>query len=274
MAEPREPLFTPRFFLMCGFTFTVFLSAFQLLPTAPFHILAQGGSQTAAGLFLGFLAYASAFSAPLTGSLGDRFGKRRMLIVCSLILTAFALAYALVDDYRITLALAVLHGSFWSGLLSASSAYVTDFIPADRRAEGIGYWGLSTMLAVTVAPSLGLWLFDKGGWTWVCASAGILNLVMAGIAAQMRPDTPHPRDEAVPFFGRHLIEWRVLVMSMTLFLYSFGYGGITSFVALYAEANAVVPRSIFFTIFSVIVIATRPIFGSMGDRIGYRRIFL
>ena len=30
-----DRLFTPRFFVMCGFTFTVFLSAFQLLPTAP-----------------------------------------------------------------------------------------------------------------------------------------------------------------------------------------------------------------------------------------------
>ena len=29
-----ESLFTPRFFVMCGFTFTVFLSLFQLIPTA------------------------------------------------------------------------------------------------------------------------------------------------------------------------------------------------------------------------------------------------
>ena len=43
---------------MCGFSFTVFLSAFQLLPTAPFHILALGGTTSAAGLFLGFLTYA------------------------------------------------------------------------------------------------------------------------------------------------------------------------------------------------------------------------
>ena len=57
-----DRLFTPRFFVMCGFSFTVFLSAFQLLPTAPFHILALGGSTVAAGLFLGFLTYASALS--------------------------------------------------------------------------------------------------------------------------------------------------------------------------------------------------------------------
>ena len=45
--SPRliEPLFTPRFLLMWSYNFTVFLSAFQLLPTAPFHILSLGGSQ-------------------------------------------------------------------------------------------------------------------------------------------------------------------------------------------------------------------------------------
>src|SRR5436190_5378584 len=85
-AQPVKPavLFTPRFFVMFGFTFTVFLSAFQLLPTAPYRILALGGSPFAAGLFLGFLTYASAFSAPVTGALADRVGKRRMLVGCSL----------------------------------------------------------------------------------------------------------------------------------------------------------------------------------------------
>lgn len=36
MAVTQDRLFSPRFFLMCGFSFTVFLSAFQLFPTAPF----------------------------------------------------------------------------------------------------------------------------------------------------------------------------------------------------------------------------------------------
>jgi len=53
---------------MCGFSFTVFLSAFQLLPTAPFHIIDLGGSTFASGLFLGFLTYSSSFSAPLGSS--------------------------------------------------------------------------------------------------------------------------------------------------------------------------------------------------------------
>ena len=74
---------------MWSYNFTVFVSAFQLLPTAPFHILSMGGSQTAAGLFLGFLTYASAISAPITGAIGDRFGKRRVLIIASVAITIF-----------------------------------------------------------------------------------------------------------------------------------------------------------------------------------------
>jgi MFS family permease len=258
---------------MCGFSFTVFLSAFQLLPTAPYRILELGGTKFAAGMFLGFLTYASAFSAPITGSLADRVGKRRMLVVCSLVLSGFAAAYALTRDYRVLLALALVHGCFWSGLLSSSSAYITDFIPASRRSEGIGYWGLSTIFAIAVAPSLGFSLYHRGGWPWLCASVGILNIVMAGIAWQLveirREPVPH-----APFFGRHLIEWRVLALSLTLFLYSFGYGAITSFAALYADSRGVVPKEIFFTTFAIVVVCTRPILGPIGDRFGYRRVFI
>src|SRR5687768_13518854 len=115
--SPADRLFTPRFFVMCGFSFTVFVSAFQLLPTAPFHILDLGGTTFASGLFLGFLTYSSAFSAPLTGAYADRIGQRRVLIVTSLALAAFAAAYAVISDYRLVLALALVQGVFWSALL-------------------------------------------------------------------------------------------------------------------------------------------------------------
>ena len=81
MSAANDRLFTSAFFVMCGFTFTVFLSAFQLLPTAPFHILDLGGTTFASGLFLGFLTYSSAFSAPLTGAIADRVGQRRVLLI-------------------------------------------------------------------------------------------------------------------------------------------------------------------------------------------------
>jgi MFS family permease len=256
---------------MFGFTFTVFLSAFQLLPTAPYRILALGGSPFAAGLFLGFLTYASAFSAPVTGALADRVGKRRMLVGCSLAIAGFSAAYALATDYRVLLGLVLLHGVFWSGLLSASSAYMTDIIPEARRAEGIGYWGLATIVAVAVAPAAGFAVYHHG-WTWLCAVTGALNLVMTAIALGLRENPRPPAGPRAPFFNRDLLEWRVLVVSFTLFLYSFGYGGITSFVALYADAHHVSPKGIFFTVMAVVILVTRPLSGRAADRLGYKKI--
>src|SRR5512134_427349 len=100
-----DRLFTPRFFLMCGYSFTVFLSAFQLFPTAPFHILDLGGTTFASGMFLGFLTYSSAFSAPATGAFADRVGPRRVLIVSSSAIACFSVAYGLIPDYRVMLAI-------------------------------------------------------------------------------------------------------------------------------------------------------------------------
>jgi len=102
---------------MCGFTFTVFLSAFQLLPTAPFRIQELGGSTFASGLFLGLLTYASASSAPLTGAIADRFGQRRTLLIASVVILLCAGGYAMTTRYTVMLALVVVHGVFWSALL-------------------------------------------------------------------------------------------------------------------------------------------------------------
>ncbi len=272
-----DRLFTPRFFVMCGFTFTVFLSAFQLLPTAPFHIRDMGGTKLASGLFLGFLTYASAFSAPLTGAFADRVGTRRMLITSSVALCGFSLVYASLPSYHVLLAMVVVHGVFWSGLLSASAAHMTHMLPEHCRAEGIGYWGLSSVAAIAVAPSVGFWVY-RLGWFWLCMESAALNVIMAVIAWNLREDRhrlapARPRADR-PRPARRLLEWRVLVLSFSLFLYSFGYGGITSFAAMYADASGVTPKGIYLTALAVVILLTRPISGPFGDRWGYTRVFI
>ena len=258
---------------MCGFSFKVFLSAFQLLPVAPYRILALGGTTAAAGLFLGFLTYASAASAPITGGLADRIGPRRILIVASLAIAVFSVVYAVLPKYQLMLVLVVIHGLFWSGLLSSSATYVASLVPPTRRAEGMGYWGLSTVLAVAIAPTLGLWVYSHGGWFAMCVEAAALNLLMATIAFLLPPDRPPPHALRA-LSVRTLLEWRVLALSFTLFLYAFGYGGLTSFVALYTDQHSVAPRALYFTVFSIMIVVTRPFVGRFADRVGYRRVFV
>jgi len=274
-----ERLFTPRFFIMCAYTFTVFVSVFQLLPTAPYHVLDLGGSTTAAGLFLGFLTYSSAMSAPFTGSIGDRIGQRRVLITVSLILSAFTASYAFITDHRLLLGVVIVHGFVWSGLLSASGAYMTSTVPPSRRAEGLGYWGLASVIAVGTAPIIGFWVYSQG-WVALCVEITTLNLLMAVIAWRLPDDLHgahgHEAVAATPVVHKphHHIEWRVLLLSVGLALISFGYGSLTSFSALYADWLGISPRSLYLSAMAVSMLFARLLFGRSLDRIGHRRVLL
>jgi MFS family permease len=276
-----DRLFTPRFFLMCGFSFTVFLSAFQLFPTAPVRILALGGSTAVAGLFLGLLTYASAFSGPVTGALADRFGSRRVLLACGTAITGLSMAYGLAPSYAVLLGLAFAHGIFWSGLLSASASYAMDLIPESRRAEGIAYWGLATVFAVAIAPSIGLWVYEFG-WSWVCAAIGGLNLAMVAIAWRLPEPTRHHQPDGREGTIRSrshwlaladLLEWRVTVAAVALFLAVFGHGGVTSFVAIYAREQGA-PAGLYFTAFAISIALTRTFVGRLADRVGHVRVLV
>jgi MFS family permease len=281
-----DRLFTPRFLIMFGFSFTVFLSVFQLLPTAPYRVLAMGGTTATAGLFHGMLTYSSAFSAPLTGPITDRLGHRPILIWVSLALAGFTLSYAWIDRIGVMLTVVVVHGIVWSALLSASSAYMTATVPTHRRAEGLAYWGLSSVLAIGAAPAVGFWVY-RHGWTALCVEMTVLNLLMAAIAWWLPDDRvvdaeghPHPDRRTALERLRQLdpfsqpIEWRVMGLSIGMGLISFGYGSITSFSALFADELGVSPRSLFLSAMAVAILLGRLTVGRTLDRRGHRNVLL
>ena len=71
------------------------------------------------------------------------------------------------------------------------------------------------------------------------------------------------------------IEWRVVALSAPLFLYSYSYGTVSSFSAVFAgRAAGSIRKRYDPTAFAVTTLFTRPFLGRFGDRIGYRRIFL
>ena len=243
----------------------------SLLPTAPIRILDIGGSTFVAGLFVGLLTYASAVSAPFTGATADRLGLRRTLIICSLAILVASVGYAVTRRPGTMLVLVVIHGVFWSGLLTSAGAYAMSLMPPARRAEGIGYWGISTVLAVAVAPTVGLWIY-RYGWFWVCVSCAGLNVAMALIAWRLpehrAPHAPAADGEAHGSVWHEAIEWRVTLASVTLFLLAFGYGGVMSFAAVYARDHGISPPGLYFTLMAVVMLITRPISGPLADRFG------
>lgn len=260
----RPALFTPRFISLWLFQFGTFFSAFQLLPVIPLRIIELGGSKAAAGLFLAVYTFASAFAAPVMGTVADLVGRRRMLIIASLLFVAFSLAYGVVPWLPMVLVIAVAHGAIWSSILSAASAIMTGFIPVSRRSEGLGYWGLAPTAAIAIAPAVGMQV-HRLGWFALCAEIAVLSALMALWAVRLPADAPRQEKASLPRV-LDLWDWRVLKTALSFSVVSFGYGGITSYVAILARERGIHPESLFFTVFATTVVVVRIVTGRFGDR--------
>ena len=71
-----------------------------------------------------------------------------------------------------------------------------------------------------------------------------------------------------------MVEWRVLVLSVTMGLITFGYGSLTSFSALFADDLRVSPRSLFLTTMAAAILTGRLTIGRTIDALGHRRVLL
>ena len=95
------------------------------------------------------------------------------------------------------------------------------------------------------------------------------------MAAGRRRDGPTPLHPHAPAPQRRAwIECRVLLLSLPLFLYAYGYGAISSFSAVYADALGIQPKTIYLTTLALVTLVTRPFLGRLGDQLGYRRLFI
>ncbi|HEX8173005.1 MAG TPA: MFS transporter [Thermoanaerobaculia bacterium] len=262
----REPLFTRRFVTLWLFQFATFFSAFQLFPVIPLRIMELGGSKAAAGSFLFVYTLASATAAPVMGTIADHFGRKRMLILASILFVFFSLAYGVVPWLPLLLLIAVIHGAIWSSILASASAIMTDFIPASRRNEGLAYWGLATTSAISIAPAVGL-LVHHYGWFVLCAELALMSALTALWAVRIPVISEPQQVRGFPPLSE-LWDWTVVKATLALAVLNIGYGGITSYVAILARERHITPESLFFTVFAGAIVVVRVFTSRLGDRFG------
>jgi predicted MFS family arabinose efflux permease len=264
----QERLFTPRFLALWTFQFLTFFSVFQLLPVIPLRIIDLGGSKAQAGLFLTAYTIASAFAAPLMGTIADHAGRRRMLILASLLFIVFSLLYSIVPWLPVVLLIGVVHGTLWSAILSAAGAIMTDFIPATRRTEGLAYWGLAPTAAIALAPAVGLSVY-RFGWTVLCVELAMISAFTAVWALLRLPPDAKREGRTMPAM-KSWWDWKIVATTLSLAMIAVGHGGVTSYVTIFAGERGIQPQSIFFTVFALSTIFVRIFFSRIADRVSTR----
>ncbi|MGG4491198.1 MFS transporter [Metabacillus idriensis] len=258
-----ERLWTKSFILMVIGMFFLFTAFYMLYPTLPLFIKERGGSESQIGLAMGAFMLSSVIFRPFVGGLLDRFGRRPFIIWGLLFFAVAMYMYNWIGGIVVLMALRILHGMTWAVSTTAIITAVTDLIPSTRRGEGMGWSGMAMTLAMAIGPMFGLWVTQNLSYHSLFLIAVILTalaLVLTfGSKTTFTPQTDKRKIE--------LFEKAVFPVTVSVFLLFIAYGGITSFIPLFADSIKV-NSGTFFLVYAATLVLIRPLAGKLSDRYG------
>jgi len=129
---------------------------------------------------------AATIAAPLYGHLGDRFGRKRMLLVALTIFTIASLGCAAAPTLLTLVIARAVQGLGGGGLMTLAQALIGEHVPPRERGRFQGYFAGVFALASTSGPILGAYLTEHVSWRSVFA----INLplgILAGYLARRIP---------------------------------------------------------------------------------------
>ncbi len=264
-----------RSFILCLFNnFFLFVYYFALLTILPIYIMKDlGGSVKEAGLALTLFLASSIAIRPFSGMIIEKLGKKISMRGAGVIFALFAFSYLLVDSMWSLLLVRFLHGIWFSILTTVAVPVANEFIPEQRKGEGMGYFVMSTNLGVVFGPLLALTVIQ---FTSFKVLFGILAIIISLglIFCWMLKITELPKPEAIStektsLSLQDILEVKVLAVSFVALLTAFAYSGIMSFITAFSETKQLLGyTSVFFIVFAASMLLVRPWVGKIYDRKG------
>jgi len=135
------------------------------------------------------------------GSLGDRYGLRRIFMLGTGVFGIGALACAFAPSLPVLIAARVLQGLGGALLVPASLALIGSHFDDEERGRAIGTWAGASALTTAIGPVLGGWLVDQWSWPAVFLSVLPLTAIALVIAAWRVPVSPASMEERLDYPG-------------------------------------------------------------------------
>ncbi len=268
MPSRREPIWTGNFIAVSFVNLFVFLSFQMIFPTLPLYVKSLGGSDAVIGLVMGIFTAATLIARPTAGILLDRIGKKKVLLCGLGVFTVMVYLYGMVGSIALIILVRLGHGLGW-GLAGTSTATIAaEIIPKSRFAEGMGWFSLANGLSMAFAPALGIYLGGLCGLRSVFLIAAAIALVSFGIGffikCSHRKNARLSKRLKVEIYEKSVIPTAVLMFCLT-----FTFGSIISFLPLYAYSQGIKSIGVFFSVYAVVILITRPLVGKAVDRFGF-----
>jgi len=113
-----------------------------------------------------YIVASAIMTAPI-GWLADRFGRKRLFIVCVAGFTVASLLCGLSQNIGQIVTFRLMQGMCGAALVPLSQSVMLDAYPFEQRGQAMAIWGIGVMLGPIMGPTLGGWLTENYSWHWV-----------------------------------------------------------------------------------------------------------
>jgi MFS family permease len=141
--------------------FTLFFAFYVLTPLLPLYLSEHfGATKDVIGLVLSGYTITALLFRPFSGYVVDAFPRKTVLMISFGAFAIFFAGYLAASTLLLFTIVRTLHGGPFGALTVSNSTVAIDVLPSSRRTEGIGYYGLSNNLAMAIAPSIGIFIYQ------------------------------------------------------------------------------------------------------------------
>ena len=274
-AAPSIPrLWTLTFLTFIVLNLFIFMGFDILLPTLSLYLEANGRNEAEIGRIFGTFMVSAVLVRMFASRLSRRFDAMWLARLGFFCCALAGIYYFWAHTVTAGVAARFLHGAGFGLAQTLMMAMASQIIPPSRMGEGMGYLGLGTTLALAAGPFLGLWLVDEYGYFTMFAvvaafyvgSVLTLSFLPKIQLASAQSDAPAPR--------LVLIDHRVLVPALLIFIIGFIISSVSMFMALYCREKGLPYAGHFFVFSAIGLFAARLFAGRIHDRAGHMYVLL
>lgn len=138
---------------------------------------------------------ANGIVVPMSGWLALRFGRKRLIMVCTAIFTFSSMVCGLAPNLMVLVLARVLQGAGSGAMVPAAQAVMLESFPLAQRGMAMAAFGLVIVLAPIIGPTLGGWLTDSYSWRWAFYINLPVGLLALYLMARYLEDPPWIRRE-------------------------------------------------------------------------------
>lgn len=268
--RPLPSFYTVDFFLLCASSFLFFSSFNMIIPELPAYLSSLGGEDYK-GLIIALFTLSAGLSRPFSGKLADKIGRIPVMMVGAAVCFVVGLLYPILTFFSGFLFLRFAHGFSAGFTPTGASAYVADIVPFQKRGEAMGIQSLFGSLGMAAGPAVGGWIASIWSINIVFYFAAFTAIFSILILLRLKETLKEKEPLSLSLFklNRHeIIEKRVLIPSIILFLSVFSFGVVLTIIPDFSTYLGIKNKGLFFAVFTISSLGIRLIAGKTSDRYG------